>query len=95
MVFMETDTMRMFLNSERKMEKIWASKSEGVLYPMMQIPPAKDYLPRFGWYDYIRPANKDDIYYIPGRHDKGASPTGDDSPKALTKRMRQVPIKRE
>ena len=95
MVFMETDTMRMFLSSERKMEKIWASKSEGVLYPMTQIPPAKDYLPRFGWYDYIRPANKDDIYYIPGRHDKGASPTSDDSPKALTKRMRQVPIKRE
>lgn len=96
MVYMETDTMRLFLNNERKMEKIWAAKSEGVLYPMMQIPPEKDYLPHFGWYDYIRPANKDDIYYIPGRHDKKASSRGEnDSPKALEKRLRQVPIKRD
>lgn len=96
MVYMETDTMRMFLNNERQLEKIWTSKSEGVLYPMTQIPPEKDYLPHFGWYDHIRPANKDDIYYIPGRHDKNATPREDDgTPKALTKRLRQVPIKRE
>ena len=96
MVYMETDTMRMFLGIERQLEKIWTSKSEGVLYPMTQIPPAKDYLPNFGWYDHIRPANKDDIYYIPGRHDKNASSRGeDDSPKALTKRLRQVPIKHD
>lgn len=93
MVYMETDTMRMFLNHERQLEKIWTSKSEGVLYPMTQIPPSKDFLPDFGWYDQIRPANKDDIYYIPGRHDKNASSSGQaDTPKALAKRMRQVPI---
>ena len=95
MVYMETDTMRMFLSEERRLDKIWASKSEGVLYPMTQIPPSKDRLPNFGWYDYIRPANKDDIYYIEGRHDKrGGSDGGTATPKALSRRMRQVPLRR-
>lgn len=93
MVYMETDTMRMFLNRERQLEKIWASKSEGVLYPMTQIPPSKDYLPNFGWYEHIRPANKDDIYYIEGRHDKKSNILSlPDTPKALSKRLRQIPI---
>jgi lipopolysaccharide export system protein LptA len=95
MVYLETDTMRMYLSPERKLDKIWASKSEGVLYPMTQIPPLKDRLPNFGWYDYIRPANKDDIYYIEGRHDKRYGGGGDSTtPKALSKRMRQVPLRR-
>ncbi|MBR7066477.1 MAG: hypothetical protein IKI36_07285 [Prevotella sp.] len=93
MSYLETDTLRMFLTPERKMEKIWASKSEGTLYPLVQIPAGKDYLPNFGWYDYIRPVNKDDIYYIPGRHDKSSSPSNvGDAPYSLTKRMRQVRI---
>ena len=70
MVYLETDTMRMFLSPERKLQKIWASKSEGVLYPMTQIPPSKDFLPNFGWYDYIRPVDKDDIYYLEEKHKK-------------------------
>ena len=70
MVYLETDTMRMFLTEERKLQKIWASKSEGVLYPMMQIPPSKDLLPNFGWFDYIRPVDKDDIYYVEEKHRK-------------------------
>ncbi|MBR6262253.1 MAG: hypothetical protein IKR05_03455 [Prevotella sp.] len=95
MVYLETDTMRMFLGKERKLDKIWASKSEGVLYPMTQIPPSKDFLPNFGWYDYIRPVGKDDIYYIPGKHDKSAVATGvPPTAAALSKRMRQVPLKR-
>ncbi len=73
MVYLETDTMRMFLTQERKLQKIWTSKSEGVLYPMMQIPPSKDYLPSFGWYDYIRPVDKDDIYYVEEKHKKSAA----------------------
>jgi len=68
MVYLETDTMRMFLSPERKLEKIWTSKSDGTLYPMTQIPDSKDYLPNFGWYDYIRPLDKDDIYYVEEKH---------------------------
>ena len=72
--YLETDTLRMFLTPERQLEKIWACKSEGVLYPMTQIPPNKDKLPNFGWYDGIRPQNKDDIYYIEECHKRISNP---------------------
>ena len=60
--YLETDTMRMFLTEERKMEKIWASKHSGTGYPISQIPPDKKRLPNFAWFDYIRPLHKDDIF---------------------------------
>ena len=60
--YMETDTMRMFLTPERKLEKIWVSKPEGTLYPVTQVPPGKDRLPGFAWYDYVRPLDKFDIF---------------------------------
>ena len=68
LAYLETDTLRMLLSPERQLEKIWASKSEGTLYPLTQIPAGKDFLPNFGWYDYIRPLNKDDIYYVEEKH---------------------------
>ena len=70
MVYVESDTMRMYISDKRQLEKIWTSKAEGVMYPINQIPSGKDYLPNFGWYDYIRPANKDDLYYIEEKHKK-------------------------
>ena len=89
MVYLETDTLRMFLTQERKLDKIWAAKSDAVLYPMTQIPPSKDFLPNFGWYDYIRPVDKDDIYYIAGKHDKKpVAGDGTNTPYALSKRTR-------
>ncbi len=88
--YLETDTMRMFMTPERKMEKIWASKSDGVLYPMTQIPPGQDFLQNFGWYEYIRPTDKDDIYFIPEKHTrKTSSPApSHGSAKALVRRTR-------
>ena len=68
--YMETDTLRMYLSPERKLEKIWVSKPEGTLYPMTQIPPGKDRLPNFAWYDYIRPLDKDDLLRRVGKEDK-------------------------
>ena len=65
--FLETDTMKMYLSPERKLEKIWASKSTGTMYPITQIPPDKLRLPAFAWFDYIRPKNKDDIFYWRGK----------------------------
>ena len=91
--YLETDTMRMFMTPERKMEKIWASKSDGVLYPMTQIPPGQDFLQNFGWYEYIRPTDKDDIYFIPEKHTRKTSspaPTHG-SAKALVRRTRPTP----
>ncbi len=61
LVYIETDTMRMYMK-DRKLQKIWTSKTDGTWYPMTQIPPDKYMLPGFTWFDYIRPLNKDDIY---------------------------------
>lgn len=60
--YLETDTMRMYFTPERKMEKIWACKHSGVMYPISQIPPDKYFLPGFAWFDYVRPLSKDDIF---------------------------------
>lgn len=60
--YLETDTLRMFMTPERKMEKIWACKHKGTLYPITQIPPDKFKLKDFAWFDYIRPLNKDDLF---------------------------------
>lgn len=59
--YLETDTMRMFLTPQRKMEKVSAVKHEGTMYPISQIPPDKYRLPNFAWFDYVRPKSKDDI----------------------------------
>ena len=59
--YLETDTMRMFLTPERKMEKVSAVKHEGTMYPISQIPPDKYRLPNFAWFEYVRPKSKDDI----------------------------------
>lgn len=66
--YLETDTMRMYMTPERRMEKIWASKHNGTLYPISQIPPDKLKLPGFSWFDYIRPLDKDDIFEWRPKH---------------------------
>ena len=66
MVTMETSEMRMFLKGQ-KLERIWTPKSDGVVYPMTQIPPSKRYLDGFAWFDYIRPLSKEDIFVWRGK----------------------------
>lgn len=65
--YVESDTMRMFISPERKLERIWMPKAEGTLYPMTQIPPGKDKLDVFTWFDYIRPVDKDDVFNWRGK----------------------------
>ena len=65
--FLETDTMKMYLSPDRKLEKIWASKSTGTMYPITQIPPDRLRLPAFAWFEHIRPKNKEDIFYWRGK----------------------------
>lgn len=43
------------------------SKSNGTLYPMLQLPPDKMKLENFNWFDYIRPLNKEDIFNWRGK----------------------------
>jgi hypothetical protein len=61
MNYLETSMLRLFLK-DRKMDRIWTSKASGVYYPLNQIPPDKNPLPGFAWFDYVRPLNKDDIF---------------------------------
>lgn len=68
--YTETDTMRMYLSPNRKLEKVWMPKATGTLYPLTQIPPSKKLLTNFAWFDKIRPINKDDIFVWRGK-DKG------------------------
>lgn len=58
---MQTDTMRMYLTEERRLQKIWVATPTGMLYPITQIPPGADKLHSFAWYDFMRPLNKYDL----------------------------------
>ena len=62
LVYAETDTMRMYLSPERKLEKIWMPKTEGTMYPMTQIPPERVKLRGFVWLENLRPRDKDDVF---------------------------------
>lgn len=62
LVYLETSELRMYMDSIGKLSRIRAPKSDGTMYPMSQIPPAKRYLEAFAWYDYVRPTDKDDIF---------------------------------
>ena len=65
--YMETDTLRMYLSDKRQLERIWASKPEGTMYPISQIPPGKEKLDAFVWLEELRPKDKDDIFNWRGK----------------------------
>lgn len=83
--YLETDTMRMYMSPTRQLEKIWASKSVGTMYPVTQIPPDKYRLSEFAWFDYVRPTDKDDVFNWRGK--KAGSEL-----KAV--RRREAPVRR-
>ncbi len=66
--YLETDTMRMYMTPDRKLQRIWTSQNNGVMYPLTQVPPDKVYLPQFAWFDYIRPLDKDDVFNWRGKN---------------------------
>jgi len=61
MVSMETEELLMFFEN-KELQRIRSPKSEGVIYPMSQIPPGKRYLSGFVWFDYVRPLSKEDVF---------------------------------
>ena len=60
--YTETDTLKMYLTPDKKLDHIWMCKNVGTLYPLTQTPPDKHKLPTFAWFDYMRPVSKDDIW---------------------------------
>ena len=65
--YLETDTMRMFIGAQRKLDKIWTNKFTSTMYPITQIPPSKYKLANFAWFDDIRPKDKHDIFVWKGK----------------------------
>lgn len=65
--YLEGDTMRMFFDGARRLQKIWVSKPKATAYPLTQVPADKYRLPNFAWFDYIRPLDKDDIFVWRGK----------------------------
>lgn len=65
--YLESDTIRMFISVERKLQRIWTPKVEATMYPMTQIPPGKEKLDVFVWFDYIRPKDKYDVFNWRGK----------------------------
>lgn len=69
MNYTETDTMRIYLQPDRQLDRIWTSKHVSDMYPMSQIPPEKYKLPEFAWFEELRPRDKDDIFVWRGKKD--------------------------
>jgi len=42
-------------------------RSTGSFYPMLMIPNKSLYLDNFGWFDYVRPLNKEDVFNWRGK----------------------------
>ena len=63
----ETSLLNMFLENRKMKKMIMSPKSNGTLYPMLQRPPEKMKLDNFGWFDYIRPLDKEDIFEWRGK----------------------------
>ena len=63
----QTSLLTMHLKDRKMKRMVMSPKSDGVLYPMDQIPPDKMRLPTFVWFDYIRPQNKEDIFEWRGK----------------------------
>lgn len=63
----ETSQLSVFMKDKKVNKMIMKPQSNGTLYPMVQIPKDKMYLPIFAWFDYIRPLNKEDIFEWRGK----------------------------
>lgn len=72
----ETSKLTLYLKENKMVKMIMAPKSNGILYPMDQIPEDKRKLPAFVWFNYIRPKNKEDIFIWRGKKTNDALPRG-------------------
>jgi lipopolysaccharide export system protein LptA len=63
----ETSLLNIYLQDRKLKKMVMSPKSNGVLYPMNQIPEEKKKLDNFAWFDYIRPLDKKDIFNWRGK----------------------------
>lgn len=65
--YLETDTLRMYISPDRKLQKIRTTRFNATMYPMSQIPPDMYRLPNFVWLETLRPTDKNDIFVWRGK----------------------------
>ena len=87
MDYTEGSFLKMLLK-DRKMEQgTFVGKTNGVAYPLDQIPADKYRLPSFVWFDYIRPSSKEDIFNWSGKKAGEALQKSDRKPVASPRNM--------
>ena len=63
----ESSELNVYLENRKLKKMVMKPQSSGTLYPMDQLPPEKMKLENFGWFDYVRPLNKKDIFHWRGK----------------------------
>lgn len=69
MNYSETTEMIVYMEN-KKVQKIWMPAATGTVYPDLMIPAEKRYLQNFGWFDYIRPVDKNDLFVWRSKSEK-------------------------
>lgn len=67
--YLESDTIKMYMDENRRLERIWVPKPKGTTYPMTQIPIGRDKLYEFAWFEDLRPTDPADILVWRGKGD--------------------------
>lgn len=62
MIEAETSLMNLYIEKMQMQKIVMSPNSNGVMYPMSQIPEDKLYLENFVWLDYLRPKSKLDLF---------------------------------
>jgi hypothetical protein len=57
----ESSELKLFMG-EQQLDKIWMPEAEGKLHPLALATRKERYLDNFGWFDYVRPVDKNDIF---------------------------------
>lgn len=63
----ETSELSIFLENRKMKKMLMKPKTNGVFYPMDQLPADKMKLDNFAWFDYVRPLDKKDIFNWRGK----------------------------
>ena len=63
----ETSELSIFLENRKMKKMLMKPKTNGVFYPMDQLPVDKMKLDNFAWFDYVRPLSKKDIFMWRGK----------------------------
>ena len=58
----ETSLLNIYIKQMQLQRLVMSPQSNGILYPLSQIPPEKLYLDNFVWLDYLRPLFREDLF---------------------------------